>query len=182
MSYEEAFMIIVGIDHPERNTVDVIRDNSTGLWLEDINPKHFDSDELFVGYFRVEIFDLDVRFTKDDEKIASSLKFFTHVKIRVHASAQNGNASDFAELRRESIVVESTCYQDIAVYICSFSCSGDKIMSSDSAKFGTNKDGSSFFFFTFEKCCFSTNGIYPPPPPLPAVTLKKLIRSSLLAC
>ena len=98
------------------------------------------------------------------------------MEIRVHTGTQYGDASNFIELGREGVVIESTCNENVTVCVCGFSCSSNKISSSNGTEFGADENCGYFFLFTLKECCLSADESTPPPPPPPPPTARNYAR------
>jgi len=129
---EEALFVVVGVDEPASDAVGTVAANFTGSGIEDVHAEDLDLNVAVVGRK-----DLDVRFAEDDEQIAlpGILEIVGHVEVGVHARLQDGNASEFGELRGVRVVAEGTGDQDVEVGVSGLAGGGHEVRTADCAEF-----------------------------------------------
>src|SRR5690348_17251658 len=93
MPYEEALLVVVGVNEPACDAIGTVTADFARLRVEDVYAVHFHTN---LGSGRN---DGDIRLAEDDEQITLPcvLEFIPHMQVGVHSGLEDRNPAEFAE-------------------------------------------------------------------------------------
>ena len=133
VAYEEALLVVVGVNEPAGDAVSAVTADLASVRVEHVDAFDFD---LYLTVIRIE--DVDIRFTEDDKEVAfaSVLEVAGHVEVGVHARLEDRDPSQFVEVRGVGFVVESAGDEDVKVGVRCLAGGLHEIGPGDGAEFG----------------------------------------------
>ncbi len=156
---EEAFLVVVGVEHPQRDTLLALRHHLAGLRLEHVHA--FDGHaQHAIGQF----LDADVGLAEDDEEVAvaGGLQILRHVQVGVHARLQHGHAAQAVELGRVGVIGEGAGDQDVEAGIAGLPRRGHQVGAGDGAEFGADQDAGAALLVALHEAALGTDKVAGP--------------------